>query len=342
MNKLLIIVLITVTTACSQGQQMELQPYSLTQAMIGTVVTITVYADSSQKAHIVINEAFEEIGRLSKLLGPTPGSDVSRINESPPGKPVQVSSDCLQVLQIAQQVAKQSGGAFDITFASAGNLYNFSQNDFVPPQKEHIKQALESVGYNRIKLNSAMGTVTRNNENTKIGLGGVAKGYIIGKAIDLLKNSGITSALVDGGGDIVVLGTKNGSPWVTGLRHPRENNQLLFSFPIRTGKTCVTSGDYERFAYDKNGKRYHHIIDPRTGYPARNFISVTVIGDDSATSDAYATAFFVMSLKGVKSILKEQPDLQVILIDAQMNVFMSETLRSVVKLIDSDLAISSL
>ena len=159
----------------------------------------------------------------------------------------------------------------------------------------------------------------------KIGLGGIAKGYAVKRGIDILRKRGIRSAIVEEGGDLQVMGMKQGKRWVTGLRHPREQS-LVLALKLDDGDSIATSGDYERFAMYK-GRRYHHIMDPRTGFPASGFSSVSVVSSDPVVSDSYATAIFVMGPEQALEFLKKREDLEVILIDRKMNIIISKSLK---------------
>ncbi len=159
----------------------------------------------------------------------------------------------------------------------------------------------------------------------KIGLGGIAKGYVIRRALEVLRSLGIEHAIVDAGGDLQVLGTKDGEEWLAGLVHPR-TKELVIAIKMRDGDTVATSGDYERFA-EHRGVRYHHIIDPATGFPANRLASVSVICSDPVEADAYATAIFVMGKERAVEFLKGRSGLEVILIDPEMRVWASESLR---------------
>ncbi|MBN2434388.1 MAG: FAD:protein FMN transferase [Spirochaetes bacterium] len=337
------VILLFLMFSCAKLQETEQKkPYSLTKTKMGTVVTITVYTEESQKAYDAMNKAFDEISRLESLLGPGPNSDVTRINKSEPGEAVIVSKECADVINIALKVSKESSGAFDISFASAGQLYNFNDIPFFPPSNEEMQKALSGVGYQKIELDYKAKKVYRKSSKTRIGLGGVAKGFIISKCVQSLKDSGMTSALVNAGGDLQALGSKNDDPWTAGLINPRDNSKLLLYFDIINGQTCVTSGDYERFAFDKDGRRYHHIIDPRTGYPAQGLVSVTVITSDAALADAYSTAFFVMGKDKVVEFLKSRKDINVILIDQDQKIYVSEGIFDNIHILQDDLIINKL
>ncbi len=337
------IILFFLILSCAKQQEMKLKkPYSLTKTKMGTVVTITVYTEESQKAYNAMNKAFDEISRLELLLGPGLNSDVTRINKSETGEAVIVSQECADVIDTALIVSKESSGAFDISFASAGKLYDFSQGIISPPTDEMIKKAISGVGFNNLVLDCTALTVTRKSSKTLIGLGGVAKGYIVSCIMDKLKETGITSALINAGGDLQALGNKNGEFWTAGLIHPRENSKLLMYFALKDGQACVTSGDYERFAFDKDGRRYHHIIDPRSGLPAQGLVSVTVITSNATLADAYSTAFFVMGIEKTREFLKSKKEINVILIDKNQNIYISKDLIDEIIVLQDDLVINRL
>ncbi len=301
--------------------------------MLGTIVNLTIIAPSGETASSAARAAFGEIERVEKLMSPhLAESDVSGINARAAEGPVRISADTFSVITLAQEVSRLSGGAFDASFASLGKLWDFSREPFTPPEKHEILRLLPLVNYRNIVLDKKNHTVRLTKKGMKIGLGGVAKGYAIGKAVEALKKHGVKDAIVEAGGDLKVIGSKFGAPWRVGLMHPREKS-IILTLTLKDGESIVTSGDYERHAIHK-GVRYHHIIDPSTGFPAKGLVSVSVIAKDPARADAFATALFVMGKEKAVELLAKRKDLKAILIDNGMRIYASKDLKERMASID--------
>ncbi len=326
------IVLLLVCPACKRPELFREAKFQ-----IGTVVTLSAYGSDQAAIHEAFVRAFAEVERLGALMGNDPSSDVSRINDAAAGTAVTISPETAALIATALDLSLKSQGAFDISFAPVGKLWDYKAQPFVVPDKETVAASLKNVGYKNLTLNGS--SVIKTRDGLAIGLGAIAKGYIIDSCVEVMRASGIEDGIVDAGGDIRVFGKKGNRNWVAAVRHPRDTSGLLMSFPLSPGEACATSGDYERFAIAGDGKRYHHIIDPRSGYPADNFISVTVIGTSAMIADARATAFFVMGLEQTKEFLRQTPDCEVILIDQQMRCYASSSLKKRIQLIDKSLLI---
>lgn len=304
----------------------EAKLHTYMRPMLGTIVNLTIIAPSGERASSAARAAFGEIERIEKLMSPhLAESDVSGINARAADGPVRVSADTFAVIALSQEVSRLTNGAFDASFASLGKLWDFSKEPFSPPKKSEVLRLLPLVNYKNVLLNKKDSTVRFARKGMKIGLGGVAKGYAIGKAIEALKKHGVRDAIVEAGGDLKVIGSKFGAPWRVGLMHPREKS-IIITLTLKGGESIVTSGDYERFAIYK-GIRYHHIIDPATGYPANGLVSVSVIAADPARADAFATALFVMGKEKSVELLTKRKYLRAILIDPGMKIYASKDLK---------------
>ena len=215
---------------------------------------------------------------------------------------------------------------FDITFASAGKLWDFSKDSFSPPDDKTIKKLLPLISYKNIRLDGRTKSVKFLKRGTRIGLGGIAKGYATGKAVASLRKRNVKGAIVACAGDIQVIGDNNGNPWRAGIQDPR-GNSVIGTIDMHDGEAVSTSGDYERFRM-VNGKRYHHIINPSTGYPADSgLISVSVFSSDSVLSDVYSTAFFVSGLEKTEHLLASMRNLSAVLVTVDMKVYASKSLK---------------
>lgn len=253
-----------------------------------TAVTLTGYCTEA-----VLQEALAECGRYEALLSKTrAGSDVWRLNHGA-GEAVEVSADTLAVLALAQEVAQRSGGAFDVTIAPVSALWDFKEEEPALPEPGALREAASRVDYTQISI---VGGRARLGEGQSIDLGGIAKGYIADALIAFLKGRGVESALVNIGGNVKALGTKpRNAPWQVAVQDPAgEPGASVAKLPLGEGQSLVTSGVYER-GFDLDGVRYHHILDPVTGYPVQNgLLSATILAESSMLADALSTACFVL------------------------------------------------
>lgn len=299
---------------------------SVSRILLGTAVTVTI-ADKNNNSSELFNAAFTEIEKVQSSFSLYKANSViSAINNNAYPGSVKISDDVFSLIKSSLEVSGKTGGAFDITWASSGKLWDFSAEDFTPPDDIKIKNILPLISYKNIRIDERDKTVTFLKKGTKIGLGGVAKGYAVRKAVSVLRKHGVKGAIVACAGDIQVIGDNNGRPWKAGIQDPR-GNSVIATFYMKDGDSVSTSGDYERFRMI-NGKRYHHIIDPATGYPADSgLISVTVFSKDPVASDAYSTAFFVTGFERAKSLLSEMDELSAVFVDSNQKVFASSNLK---------------
>ncbi|PKL16173.1 MAG: hypothetical protein CVV49_17710 [Spirochaetae bacterium HGW-Spirochaetae-5] len=297
----------------------------VSRPLLGTVITITI-ADDPGKTADAFSAAFGEIEAVQTAFNLyNPESEISVINNTASRRPMKAGEDVFNLIKKSIEISEISQGAFDITYASTGKLWDFSKENFTPPDDKIIQKLLPLISYRNIKLDDKERTVKFLKDDTKIGLGGIAKGYASGKAVSELKRRNIKGAIVACAGDIQVLGDNNGKPWRTGIQDPR-GDSVIAAIDMHDGESVSTSGDYERFKI-VNGRRYHHIIDPSTGYPADSgLISVSVFSNDPVLSDAYSTAFFISGLEKSKRILSSKKNLQAVFITHDMTIYASEAL----------------
>ncbi len=299
---------------------------SVTKPLLGTAVTITLLTHSENSEEL-LKEAFYAIEKVQKELSIyDPDSEVSRLNRTAASGKQRTAYDLFYLIRKSVEVSEMTDGAFDITFASAGKLWDFSNDEFVPPDDKTVKQTLRFISFRNLLLDRNEKTVRFLRKETKIGLGGIAKGYAVSKAVEVLRSRGIAGAIVACAGDIQVIGNNNGKPWRAGIKDPR-GDSVIGTIEMYDGDAVSTSGDYERFRI-VNGRRYHHIINPSTGYPADSgLISVSVFSDDPVMSDAYSTAFFVLGFDKTRKLLKGMKSFSVVLVGSDMKVYVSESLK---------------
>ena len=271
-----------------------------------TLVTITVVSGSQEKADRAIEAAFSEIEQIAKLSDfYSPDSEISMINRKSGISGVTVSPDVLEMLSNALYVSENTGGAFDITIGPVMSLYDFHRN--IKPDDREIRRNLHFVNYRNLSVDRKKSTVFLKEKGMLVDPGGITKGYTADKAVEILKQQGIHAGLVAVAGDIKAFGLKpDGKPWTIGIRNPAPGNSeddIIATIGL-TDMAISTSGDYERF-FILDGKKYHHLIDPKTGYPASGCRSVSVIAKNGVFTDSFATGVFILGPeKGMKVLEK--------------------------------------
>lgn len=284
---------------------------------LGTIVRITLYGDDSEKLKDVLDLSMKEIERLENLLSVNiSSSDISLVNRASGEYPVKVSEETGFLLEKALGWSEQTEGAFDPTVGKIVKLWGIGTERAAIPSPEQLKQAMELTNFRKVSvIHKAEGTFVQTAKGQRIDLGGIAKGYVTDKVRDLLVNWGVSSALIDLGGNIAVFGSSpKPGKWKLGLQHPFKPRGEYFGIAEVSDVSVVTSGPYERY-FESDGVRYHHIFDPGTGYPAQSDLaSVTIISPDSTDADALSTALFVMGYERSKSFLKELKNIEAVLV----------------------------
>lgn len=277
---------------------------------LDTVITITVYGTEDGS---VINDCFDLLGEYEAMLSRTSeNSDIWNINHSG-GEPVEVSEETAELIQLALDYSELSDDAFDISLAPYSILWDFQNNTGNIPSEEEIAEAGAHVGLGNLHLEGA--TVTLDDPDAAIDLGGIAKGYIADRVKDLLLSEGYESALINLGGNVLTVGSKpDGSDFKIGIREPFADASQLSAVVAVSDKSVVTSGTYERY-FMVDDVIYHHILDPKTGYPIQNGLqSVTILSDLSVDGDALSTTCFVMGLEDGMELIESLEDIEAMFI----------------------------
>ena len=288
------------------------EEYHRTRILMGTVVEIKVRNENEEKSIKAIEEAFKEIKRIDDLFSTyNPDSPISKINNTRDTL-ITVDPEIYELMVICDSIRQLTAGAFDVSLNNLLTTWGFDGDDPKVPEKVEIKTALIKSGWGNISL-------MRNNKfnlssNVGLNFGAITKGYAVERAIKILKRNSITNALVNAGGEIKTID----NDWIIGIQHPRIPNQIIEK--IKPNKFSVaTSGDYEKY-FEIEGKRYHHILNPETGYPADSLISVTILHKDCTMADALATAVFVLGpVKGL-NFVEGSPDTEVMMINTEGTV----------------------
>ncbi len=289
----------------------EIHIIERSRILLGTVVEIQIRETDRKKAETSIEKAFNEIKRIDDLFSTyNEDSPVWKLNHNQDTL-INVDPEIFSLMVLCDSISNLTNGSFDVSLNKLLTTWGFDGDDPSLPVEEKLSSALLNSGWNNIEL------LEDNSFNRKAGtelnFGAIAKGYAVDKAVNVLINLGIKSALVNAGGEIKTIG----DDWVIGIQHPRNQNQIIEK--VNPEKMSVaTSGDYEKY-FELNGKRYHHILDPKTGYPSDSLISVTVLNKGCTIADALATAVFVLGPFYGKRLIENLPETEVMIIDNQMN-----------------------
>ena len=293
---------------------------------MGTVIINHVTGEHPQS---VLHEVQDEISRLNRLLSRfVEASDISRVNRGAGRSPIKVSEETFQLLSDSLGYSKLSQGLWDMTICPLVMLWEEAKRELTVPGRQMIEKAKALVGYQDVILNEEAKSVFLPKAKQAIDLGGIGKGYAADQIIRLFKSHQIDSGFTNFGGNVSAVGSKpDGTPWNIGIQHPRNPQELVGLVPV-IDKSVVTSGDYQRFYRATDGNHYHHIIDPKTGYPSDSgLISTTIIADSSATADALSTLTFLSGLERSKDILKDYEGVEAVLIDKHLTVYLTKGIK---------------
>lgn len=325
---LLVVLILLLVAACGKQQERLLK---VTRTSLHTITSMTVVTGNEQQAQQAIDAAYREMERLGQMLNfYADDSELTSINKNAGIRPVKVSPETFDVIQKAVFASENTEGAFDATVGPLVKLWDFKKG--VIPDKDDIEELLDQVGYQNIVLDSAAQTVYLKEDGAQIDLGGILKGYAADKASLVLQKNGISSGIVTVGGEVRAFGNKpDGTPWIVGIQNPRQkgpNDEVIATIAL-SNRSISTSGDYIKF-FEKDGVRYHHILNPKTGYPAEQCGSVTVIANDGVTADGFSKIFVLGPEKGLK--IAKKVGFDAIFIDCNGKISMSEGLQDRIRL----------
>src|SRR3981081_1368344 len=294
----------------------------VTDGIMGTRITVELWADDKDKADPASDAVLQEM-RLGDDSMSTykPTSEVSLVNAKAADGPMRISKELFDLLTTAKEYSVITDGAFDITYASVGYLYDFRKH--IHPDDAQIGKALTSVNFRHVLLDPKNQTVQFSQHGVRIDLGGIAKGYSVDRGIEVLKARGFTRACVSAGGDSRIIGDRFGKPWMVGIRDPRKGEgEVITRIPL-TDAAISTSGDYERF-FEQDGVRYHHIIDPHTGHSASKVRSATIIGPYATRTDGLSKTAFVLGSAKTIEIYNRIDDIDAIIVKLDGTVIYSK------------------
>lgn len=288
--------------------------YSRNEAIMGTAIHVELWSDDGPAARAAVDAVIDEMHRIDAAMSPyKESSELSRVNREAAQGPVEVSRELFDLLERSVAFSELSGGAFDVTYASAGHLYDYRRR--IRPTDAQLAAARDAIGYRHLRLDRMRRSVHFARPGMRIDLGGFAKGHAVDNAAAILARRGIRHAAVAAGGDSRVLGDRCGRPWTVGIRHPRRADEVVALLPLEDAAVS-TSGDYERF-FDDGDERCHHLIDPRTGRSPRAVHSVTVIAPDGLTSEALSKTVFVLGVEQGLAIVDALPGVDAVVVDAE-------------------------
>ncbi len=298
--------------------------YSREEAIMGTAIRVELWSGDRASAESAMRAVMDVMHHVDETMSPyKPESELSRINREAASHPVSVSQEMFDLLSRSLDFSRLSEGAFDITFASAGHLYDYRQG--IRPSESDLARACKAIGYKNLVLDRATHSVRFACPGVRIDLGGFAKGYAVDAGAALLKSRGIANAIVTAGGDSHILGDRLGRPWTIGIRDPRRAGELVAVLPLKD-VAVSTSGDYERY-FEEGGVRYHHVLDPRTGKSPSSVRSVTIVAPDGLTSEGLSKMVFVLGVQKGMQLIETQKDVDAVVVDADGVLHYSSGLR---------------
>jgi thiamine biosynthesis lipoprotein len=296
----------------------------ITDGIMGTEITVELWSEDHDKGEAAIDAVLDEMRHIDESMSTyKPTSEVSQVNAKAADGPMKISKELFDLLVTAKQYSEITDGAFDITYASVGYMYDFRKH--IKPDEKQIASALPAVNYRHVILDPTRQTVRFTQKGVRIDLGGIAKGYSVDCGIDVLKAHGIERAYVGAGGDSRIIGDRFGKPWMVGIRDPRKGEgEVITRIPL-TDAAISTSGDYERY-FEEGGVRYHHIIDPRTGHSASKVRSATIIGPIATRTDGLSKTAFVLGPDKAMEIYNRLDDIDAIIVKLDGTVIYSKGL----------------
>lgn len=334
---ILVLVVVLALPGCAMEKQGEEKNYTARDELLGTEVIITV--EANKEASEACDEIFSRIKQIEeKMTTRNPNSEIFNLNANAGNKEITLSKDTYHVLKEAVAFSNMTGGAFDPTIGPLVKLWGFDSRDLKVPPDESIERKLTLVDYRLLELENNKETFTAmlQRDGQAVDLGGIAKGYAGDEAKRILLNHGIKRGIINLGGNIIAVGTKeDGIPWRIGIQNPMAPRGTFLGILELADKAVVTSGGYER-SFVAAGKRYHHIIDPQTGYPSESgLLSVTIISERGLVSDALSTGVFVMGLHKGMELIESLKGIEAVFVTGDKKVFVTKEIQDMFQLTDS-------
>ena len=300
---------------------------------MGSQLRLVAWTGDETAAVDTFEHIFREFDRLEALLSVwKDGSDVVRLNQAAGVAPVAVSRETIEVLEAAREASVWTGGKFDITFGALADIWKFDHDqDNSIPDRAAIEKRLPLVNFDEVQTDRASGSAFIRKLGMRVHLGGIGKGYAVDRAVAMLKQRGIGDFMIQSGGDLYVAGTNGGQPWKLAIADPRGSHEPFATLQLGDG-TFSTSGDYER-SFVKDGVRYHHLIDPDRGEPARGCRSVTIVTNRATIADVLSTGVFIMGPEAGMALIEKMPDVEGVIVTGANQVLVSSGLKGRVSLL---------
>jgi thiamine biosynthesis lipoprotein len=295
---------------------------------MGSTLEISAWTAEAGGARVAFEEVFSEFDRLEKLMSVwVVNSDLVRVNRAAGMSPVAVSPEVREVLKRAGEISEWTGGKFDVTFGALAGLWRFDHDqDNTVPDMDEVRRRLPLIDFRAIRVDDTAGTVFLERRGMSINLGGIGKGYAIDRGAAILRRRGFRDFMIQSGGDLYVSGLNAGRPWQLGIQDPRSPARRIFARVDISDGTFSTSGDYERF-FMKDGRRYHHLLDPSTGEPAHGARSVTIVSNTATVADGLSTGVFIMGPDAGMALIERLPDVEGVIVSDKNEVLISSGLR---------------
>ena len=295
--------------------------------MMTSPFEMTVVAKDTIQGNEFIDAAIAEVSRIENLVSDwKPETQISKVNQNAGIQAVKVDDEIFQLVKRAIKVSKLTDGAFDISYASMDKIWKFDGSMKEMPTAEAIKKSVEKIGYQKIILDENAKTIFLKDKGMKLGLGGIAQGFIADKIKTLLVSKGCTSGIANVSGDIAAWGKQpDGKPWTVGIINPMNKNKVFATFPL-IDSGVETSGTYEKYV-TFNGIRYSHIINPKTGYPAQGIVSVTIFAKQTEMADVLAKGVFLFGVDAGLNFVNQLKGIECIIVDDKGKIFSSKGIK---------------
>lgn len=318
---LLTVIIVLTSVGCNNSKPAEAENYYM-----GTIINQKAFGKNAKTAVNKVTQRMLEIEKLMTINAP--GGEINAINEKAGKEFVKVSDTTFDVLKEGKLFGQLSKGKFDITIGPLVKEWGVFTDNPKVPTKDKIEELKKLINYNDLELDEVSKSAKLKRPNQMLDLGGIAKGFAGDEAIKIYKENGVQSAFINLGGNVVLLGSKpDGTPWKIGVQNPRAINGKYIGVLEVSNKAIVSSGDYERF-FEKDGKRYHHILDPNTGYPAENgLIGTTIVSDRSIDGDCLSTSTFLLGLEEGRKLVESIDGVDAIFITSDKKVYVTSGLK---------------
>jgi thiamine biosynthesis lipoprotein len=318
--------LVSVAAGCTARPTPAAALVERARVSMGSELRLSAWTADEPRAVSGFDEVFHEFDRLERLMSVWHrGSDVARLNDGAGAAAVRVSPETREVLHLARQVSEMTGGKFDITFGTLSDLWKFDHDqDNVVPDAADVRKRLALIDYRAVEVNDRDGTAFIARKGMRVHLGGIGKGYAVDRGVAILRRRGLSDFMIQAGGDLYVAGRHGARPWQVAIRDPRGDR--LFATLELSNATFSTSGDYER-AFLRDGRRFHHIIDPDTGEPARGCRSVTLVTERAVLADALAKGVFILGATDGLALIERVPGVEGVIVSDRNEVLVSSGLR---------------